>query len=269
VSGPGAYLDWLRGHGVSFEAGGAVHDVDHDGPLVDGDEPVRAVELDGLVPFVEHRGDGCAADHATYSAARALVPLVEAGSRFWDVGCGTGVLSVAAGLAGARVVVASDVARPAVALAKRTAADANVRVQFLLGPGLDPYPADAPAPHLVAANLPHKPASADGALPLSQAGGPDGDAVHGAVAAQARARFPAGTRVVFFLHSLPHPRLLLAWAEGFRLTLLTWKRRYLQEGEYEALLPAFAARVRAGTSYWEEADGRRCLLGGVWLAERR
>lgn len=263
------YLEWLRGHGVVFEAGGCEREPDHDGPLVAGEGARRAIELPGLPPFVEHRGDGFAADHATLSTARALVPRVAPGSRFWDVGCGTGVLAVAAGLAGARVVLASDVAGEAVTHAKRTAAEANVRVQFLVGPGLDPYPADAVAPDLAVANLPHKPVPDGISIPVSQAGGPDGDAVHGVFARQARERFLPGTRVVFFLHSLPHPRLLREWTNGFDLTLLSWKRRFLQAGEYADCLDVLERRVHDGCSFWRAGNGRRCFVAGVWEAVRR
>lgn len=264
------YLDWLAGHGVAFEVAGALaREEDHDTALVEGDEEMRPIELPGIPPFVEHRGpeDGIAADHATLSLARAILPRIEPGTRFWDIGCGTGVLAVAAGLKGASAIVATDVDERAIAIARRTAADANVSIRFSHGVLLEAVPARLDA-DLVAANLPHKPCPPGGDLPLSQRAGADGTEVHVAFATQAAARLTPGATVGFWLHSLPDPRLLRAYGE-FALTLVAWKRRFLQPDEYAGILPYFLDRARRGTSYVAEASGRRYLVGGVWLARRR
>jgi SAM-dependent methyltransferase len=264
------YLDWLKGHGVKFEvAADLVRDADHDGPLVEGDEEMRPVELPLIAPFVEHRDPeaGLAADHATFSLGRALLPRIEPGTRFWDIGCGTGVLAVAAGLKGASAIVATDVDERAIALARRTAADANVAIRFSHGVLLEAVPARLDA-DLVAANLPHKPCPPGGDLPLSQRACEDGADVHAAFAAQAAARLAPGATVGFWLHSLPDPRLFKAYA-AFDLTLVSWKRRFLQPGEYAQVLPWFLDRARKGSSYIAEESGRRFLVGGVWLARRR
>lgn len=264
------YLDWLRGTGVKFDvAKDLVRDEDHDGPLVEGDEELRPVELAGIAPFVEHRDPaaGLAADHATLSLARALLPRLDLGARFWDIGCGTGVLAVAAGLKGASALVATDVDERAITLARRTAADSNISVRFCHGALLDAVPQGLGA-DVVAANLPHKPCPPGSALPVGQRGGPDGSEPHATFAAQAAARLAPGALVCFWLHSLPDPRLLRAYA-AFDLTLASWKRRFLQPGEYADVLPHFLDRARKGTSYVAEAGGRRFLVGGVWLARRR
>ena len=264
------YLDWLRSHGVAFEvAKDLVRDEDHDGPLVEGDEEMRPIELPGIAPFVEHRdpAQGLAADHATISLARALLPRLDLGARFWDIGCGTGVLAVAAGLKGASAIVATDVDERAITLARRTAADANVNVRFSHGVLLEAVPARLEA-DFVAANLPHKPCPPSGGLPLSQRAGEDGAEIHAAFAAQAAARLKPGAVVGFWLHSLPDPRLLDAY-RAFDLTLASWKRRFLARGEYADVLPWFLDRAKRGTSYVAEAEGRLFLVGGSWLARRR
>ena len=46
-------------------------------------------------------------------------------------------------------------------------------------------------------------------------------------------------RVLFFLHSLPSPNLLRAYADAFDLTLLAWKRRYFLPDEYGPLMSVF------------------------------
>jgi len=267
------YLDWLTGHGVRFEvAPDLVREPDHDEPLVAGTEGMRPVELPDVPPFVEHRdpASGLAADHATFSLARAILPRARLplGARFWDIGCGTGVLAVAAGLAGASALVASDVDERALVLARRTAADANVSIRFCHGPLLEAVPERLTA-DIVAANLPHKPCPPGCSLPVGQSGGDDGAGPHAALAAQAAGRLEAGARVCFWLHSLPDPRLLRTYAAGYELSVLSWKRRFLQPGEYDDILPNLLDRARRGTSYIAEADGRRFLVGCVWVARLR
>jgi hypothetical protein len=267
------YLDWLAGHGIRFTVAEDLwQDEDHKGPLIADDGETRAIELPGLPPFVEHRdpGSGIAANHTTYFLARTLLGggHLSRGGRFWEIGCGTGVLAVMAGLAGARTIIATDIDERSLALARRTAADANVAVTFGRGSLLEPVPLQAAA-EVVIANLPHKPVVAPHVLPATQDGGADGDDVHRAFAAQAEARLAPGTRVFFFLHSLPHPRLLQRYGEPFELTLLAWKRRFLGADEYGALQDHFVERSRAGTSFLVDRDGERHLVAGVWSARRK
>jgi len=268
-----SYLEYLREHGVRFRAADDLWRLpDHDGPLVIGTEDFRPIELPGIPPFVEHRdvAHRLASDHASDAVARALLRggHIPQACRFWDVGCGTGVLATAAGLAGARVVLASDVDPRVIELAKRTASEGGVNVQFLRGSLLEPYPADARA-EVVIANLPHKPVPKAMGLVLAQDGGEDGAFVHTAFVDQAAPRFAPGTRVFFFLHSLPDARLLRRYAEDFDLTLLCWKRRYLQPGEYGALQDHFVERARRGDSFLVEEEDRRHMVAGVWRAVRR
>ena len=220
----GDYLRWLDGAGVAFEVADDVwRDEDHDGPRIEGDENFRAHEFEGLPPFVEHRDTerGHAADAATTMLARTLLrsALVPRGGRVWDIGCGTGVLAVTAALAGARVVVATDADEDALALARRTASEANAIVQFFAGGGVDAIPQPGTA-DLVVANLPHEPVPPGASLPVATGGGEDGSAMHGACAEAAAKRLAPGASVCFPLHSLPAPRLLADYTRHFRLKLL-------------------------------------------------
>jgi len=265
------YLDWLAGHGVHpVPTEPPLRDPDHDRPLVRGTSPTRTIVLDGADPLVEHLDPaaGLSSDHATTSVARELLrrPHVRPDRPFWEPGCGTGVLSVLGARLGAGEVIAADLDGRAVALARKTAAAAGAAVMVRQGSLLDPFP-EGPSAALIVANLPHKPAGADGALPLSQGGGPEGDAVHAAFVGQAAARLGPGGSVLFFLHSLPHPRLLAAYGSaGFSLRLRSWKRRFLQEGEFAGRLPDFLRRAAEGRSWMGEENGRRYLLAGVWEA---
>ena len=267
-SEPAAYLDWLSGHGVVFEvAAGLERDPDHEGAPIVGDAPVAPIELPGIPPFVEHRDPaaGISSDHATLTLARALLPGIETGCRFWDIGCGTAVLAVAAGLKGARSVLGTDVDEAALLLARRTASEANIAVQFLCGSLLAGVPETRQA-DVVVANLPHKPVPVGQRLPVAQHGGPGGDAVHHIFAKQIAGRC---ARLFFYLHSLPHPRLLAKYTEAFDLLLVRWKRRFLEPGEFGELDEHFAVRARRGLSYLGEEDGRRFLVAGVWMAVSR
>ncbi len=269
----GDYLRWLDQHGVKFEVAPTLwQDEDQNGPRVSGSDPVVPIELEGLAPFVEHRDPerGLAADHATIMVARTLLRanLFPRAGRVWDIGCGTGVLAVTAGLAGARVVVATDVDPDALALARRTASESNVAVQFFEGAGIAAVPAPGQA-DLVIANLPHKPVPDDARLPIAQAGGEHGDSVHATCAREAGARLAAGASVCFFLHSLPTPRLLGGYAEQFRLRLLSWKRRFLWPGEYGPLDDHFLARAERGESFVVRSEkSEPFLVAGVWQAVR-
>jgi len=265
------YLDFLRRHGVDFDLAGEVHrDADHDGDPHADPREVRPLELEGLPGLEEERRPGSAlgADHATRSVILAMqrCALVRPGSTFVDMGCGTGVLALAAAQMGAGRVVASDVDPDAVELTRRNARRGGFEVEAHEGPLLEPVPADVRL-ELVAANLPHKPRRRAGELPLAQDGGEDGVELLGAFFEQFAERGRAGDRVVFFLHSLAHPRLLAALAGRFRLTLLAWKRRLLGPGEYGDLQGWFQERARRDLCFIAESDGRRHLVACVWLAE--
>jgi len=264
------YLDWLASHGVAFAvAPDLVRDPDHDGPLVVGAEPERRWSWPGLPPVVEHRDPaaGLAADHATDAVARLLARRRVVGDA-WDIGVGTGVLAVVAALAGARSVLATDVDEPVLALARRTVAASGRTIDLRAGSLLAAVPADARA-DLVIANLPHKPVPDGWPLRIAQAGGEQGDAVHGAFVDQAAPRLAPGAVVTMFLHSLPTPRLLRRYVAHFDLTLHSWKRRYFQHGEYGRLQDLFLARSERGESLVLREGDRAFLVAGVWRAVRR
>lgn len=72
--------------------------------------------------------------HATTALCLELLSGLDvAGARVLDVGCGTGVLAIAAGLAGAAEVTALDVDPDAVAVTRRNAADNGVAVTAAVG----------------------------------------------------------------------------------------------------------------------------------------
>jgi len=266
----GEFLDYLRGHAVEFGIADGLHRCeDHDGPLSIGAGGRHEFRLSGHEPVIEYRDpqSALAADHASQGVALAMLRnrCVQPGDRFFDIGCGTGVLAVVGARMGAIELVLTDVVPEALLLARRTLEEAGVEAEYYPGSLLSGIPEGRQA-DVIAANLPHKPVPDGIYLTSSQNGGPEGDSIHGAFIPQALQHLAPGGRVYFFMHSLPHPRLLRLYQQHFRLRLLAWRRRFLQPGEYGELQEMFVERSRAGTSFVGEAHGRRYLVAGVWEA---
>lgn len=144
----------------------------------------------------------------TFLLARVVAAEVRPGDRFLEVGCGTGLVSLAAARAGADVTCA-DVNPRAVDLAQHNARENRLRLEAVHADLLEGLagPFDA-----VAFNPPYLPTADDehveGPLDLAFDGGPDGNRVVLRFADQlARLRPPP--RVVWVVHSsLSDPRPL-------------------------------------------------------------
>ena len=267
------FLAHLRAHGVRFDVAAPLRrDPDAHGHPHASRHGDGTVHVPGLPPIAERRRGRVGSDHATWSVAVAIAagPLVRPGDTVWEIGTGSGVLAVAAHHLGARRIVATDVDAGALEIAAGNLRAAGARAALHAGSLLDAIPADEPPPAVVIANLPHKPRREGDVLPLAEDGGPEGYTLLAAFARQAGRRLPRGARLVFFQHSLPHPRNLALLAEAFDLRLLSWKRRLLAPGEYGALQEWFVERSRAGTSYVAGREPEdRYLIACVWLASRR
>lgn len=270
-----AWLAWLGAAGVRMTVSERlVRDADARGPGAAGDDRMGPFEAGARGPFVEHRDPaaGRRADHATASVVAALEAL-EPGVRdqvVWDVGCGTGVLAAAAVRCGAAHVVGTDIDAQVLPLARATVAAAGGTLATYAGPDVRGVPAHEATPDLILANLPHKPADCGPWVPVSQAGGPDGCTAHEALVEHALRRLAPDGRIVFFLHSLPSPRLLRTYAERCTLELVRWKLRWIGRGEYGPAAEGFRQRARAGTSLLVRGSGgREGFVAGVWVARRR
>ncbi|MCB9833977.1 MAG: methyltransferase domain-containing protein [Planctomycetes bacterium] len=266
------YLAHLSAAGLAFDlAPDLARDPDHAGDLIrPGPRPRR---IEGLAPraILEHDDQtlGLGSDHATMSVARVLAGLGPslAGQRVLELGCGTGLLAIQAALFGARVL-GTDVDDRVLDLARRNAVANEVTIDWRLGFLCEPLRADERF-DLVIANLPHKPARDASLLPLSQHGGPEGDELFARAERELRPRLGAGARWLFFLHSLPNPRLLLRLAERHDLVLRSWKLRHLGRGEYGALLDSFRRRHQEGLSFLHRDGDHEALVACVWEARRR
>jgi len=156
------------------------------------------VEWDGLF-YTTHR-DVYEPSDDTFLLARVVAAEVRPGERFLEVGCGTGLVSLAAARAGA-VVTCADVNPVAVETARHNARENRLTVAAVeadLLAGL-PGPFDA-----VAFNPPYLPTADDehveGPLDWAFDGGPDGNRVVLRFADQLAGLRPP-PRVVWVVHS--------------------------------------------------------------------
>jgi 16S rRNA G1207 methylase RsmC len=172
------------------------------------------------------------ADHATSFFLRVLE--IRPGDRVAEPGCGTGVLSVYAALAGAAAVTGTDILPEALAFARENARlNGQAQVTFVEGHLLDPVPGPLDC---VAALLPHKPAPR--AFHTRFYGGADGTDLLLAVIAQARDKLVRGGRLALYANSIAHPkRVTREFSRGFSVRLLGEKKRYFTAEEFDGLTP--------------------------------
>ncbi|MDP2645067.1 MAG: 50S ribosomal protein L11 methyltransferase [Desulfobacterales bacterium] len=244
---------------------------DQRSPLIpDGPNP-RTHALPGgrkISEFLD-RLAGIGADHATLSVAAELEELGDAlrGKTVVDVGCGTGILATLAALLGA-VSIGTDIDQRAVALAEKTAAANRASLKVVHGSLCAPLANDLSV-DLFIANLPHKPCRPRDTLPVSQAGGPQGDAVFDSALAEFVRRQTPGGQLLFFMHSLPHPRVLKNISRFYSLQMRSWKLRWKAPRESEDLWAYFRKRHEKGISYLYSDTGHDAMVAGVWLCTRK
>ncbi len=205
-------------------------------------------------------------DHATTAMAEVMLEPARtlAGARWLEVGCGTGVLSILAARRGARVT-ATDLDADALALAADNARENRVDLDLRQGSLLEPLEPRERFRWIVA-NLPQKPAPKADLLPLANWGGPEGDALlEGLFENAARHLEPQG-EVLFFVHSLPHPRFLARLQKRFALRPLCWYLRWTTPGEFGPLGEVFRERARKGVSHLHREGDDVALVCCIWSA---
>ena len=144
---------------------------------------------------------------------------------------------------------------------------ARVAMDLRLGSLCEPLGADPV--DLFLANLPHKPSVGADRLPLAQDGGPEGDRLFSAALPAMARHQQRGGRLLFSLHSLPHPRLLRCAQRFYTLDLVRWKLRWLGSASYGGLRPGFRERHAVGTSFLVMAEEGEAFITGVWVCRRR
>lgn len=210
-------------------------------------------------------------------ASRDIAFLLEterhrlAGRKILELGCGTGILAIIAARLGG-IVSACDIDSSAIELSLRNTRQAGLNIDLRLGdlgkPFMDMADRGAYFDWIIA-NLPHKPGVVGSGLPLSQAGGEDGVAVWERALKDILALTRKGSRLAFFMHSLPNPILIATISEHFDLRLSTWKLRYFKNGEYAELRESFRQRHSRGLSFLFRNETGEGVVGCTWLGIRR
>jgi len=210
--------------------------------------------------LVEQGPAALLADHATTFVLEHL--MVRPGDRVAEPGCGTGVLSLYAALAGASSVVGTDIDPDALAAARRNATlNGITNVSFVHGSLLEPVGTGL---DLVVALLPHKPAP----RPVSHRyyGGRDGTDLLLAAIRQSADRLISGGRLVLYLNSIANPqRVDHEFARNFDVSLCAEKRRYFTPEEFDVLTPGMFAHLEAQKACGE-ADFRHDEQGLYFMA---
>ncbi len=230
-------------------------------------DPIRQVlEFGPGLQISEDTAGGVHSDHATHAMARVLVDRASelSGARLLEIGCGTGVLSVLAARLGARVT-ATDLDEHALTLAANNARANQVTLDLRCGSLLDPLDSQERFPWIVA-NLPQKPAPAEGLLPLANWGGPEGDELFQGLFDAVGSHLEEDGRVLFFMHSLPHPRFLTRLQQEFDLFPLRWYLRWIERGEFGPLGDIFKERSREGISHLHVEGDEAALVCCIWMA---
>jgi release factor glutamine methyltransferase len=164
------------------------------------------MQWDGL--FIATHRDVYEPSDDTFLLARVVANHVGPGTRFLEVGCGTGLVSLVAARAGAQVTC-TDANAYAVRLARENAKQNGLRMDAieadLLRGLVGPY-------DVVAFNPPYLPTGpddkVDGPLNLAFDGGPDGNAVALRFATQLGALRPLPATVLVVHSSLSDPEPL-------------------------------------------------------------
>ena len=233
----------------------------------DGSPGTRAI---GGVPLREETDHvaGIFADHATFSVGSCLPDVLgrlDDGERVLELGCGTGLLALLAARSGCSVV-ATDVDDAAIELTLRNAEANGVTVDARTGSLLDPI-RDEESFDLIIANLPHKPDSIGRGL--WERGGDEGDTLFQSVADRLDDVLAANGSLLFFLHSLPHPRLLTSLGAQLDLRLCSWKLRVLEDGEFSDRRDILLQRHEEGRSYVHQDGDEIGMVACVWHGTRR
>ena len=266
-----SYLDYLRQYQVAFTlAGQCRREPDHNGPLLSATLNPKIHNLPDGQTIVEYFSfaNNLGSDHATLSTARTLIYFSDKikNQAILEMGCGTGILSIIAAKAGARVT-STDIDLTTLALTKKNALANGVNLDIRHGSLCEPLMKDERFDWCIC-NLPQKPGAIEDGLPASQSGGPEGDmlmskAVSGLINHQIK-----GDRLLFFSHSLMHPRLLNQLAKFYQIELWSWKLRWFMEDEYGPLHKTFRERHHLKTSFIWTENGREAIIGCVWIGTR-
>jgi SAM-dependent methyltransferase len=246
------YQEWLQKEwSLSISLMGAHQDLTHD-PQRKSIPPSHKVGLEEAIKMGEIQ-----ADHSTVSFIEAMRKnrKLFSGKSSWEIGCGTGLASIEAGVLGASRVCASDIDEEAIQLVIKNGKAHNLKMETSCSDLFSGVPWKGPFDNLLSI-LPQKPCRAGG-LPLANDGGPDGTKFLLPVIDQARNWLSPSGKLFLFLHSLAHPRAILQLYDQYEVDILSIKNRIFALDEYPGISKEWIHRKVEKTSYFEPCpDGR-------------
>jgi SAM-dependent methyltransferase len=215
----------------------------------------RVVVPSPLGDIIEYGTPELLSDHATrFMMEHMAVPR---SARVAEVGCGTGVLSIYAALAGADRVTGTDIDNTALTAARLNGhVNGTPQVQFVKGSLLDPVsgPLD-----MVLALLPHKPAPQH--FNHRYYGGEDGTDLLLPAITQAAERLTKDGVLLLYLNSIAHEaRVMGLLARFFCVSLIAEKKRYFTCEEFDGLVPGMfehleGLKTKGVSSFSEDEEG--------------
>lgn len=205
--------------------------------------------------IVEWGPEAILSDHATrFMIDHMAVPP---GARVAEAGCGTGVLSIYAALAGASQVTGTDIDDEALEAARLNGRiNGAEHIRFLKGSLLDPVPGPL---DLVLALLPHKPAPRS--FNRRYYGGEEGIDLLLPAVSQAAERLVQGGVLYLYLNSIANEaRVMDHFTRFFHVSLVAEKRRPFTGEEFDGLVPGMmehlrGLKARGLSAFWEDEKG--------------
>ncbi len=195
--------------------------------------------------------------HPPGESSRRLADLVAAtpGASLLDLGCGTGIVAIAAAGHGAREVWATDIDARACEAARRNAGRNGVRVRVAQGDLFEPVAGRRF--EVIVTNPPQTPAPGEARGP--KFGGEDGLRYFEPILERAPAHLAPGGRLVTMIVSLADTkRFVELLSRAFESSLLGEQERAFTRQEYDAYWPGLfdflRERRRRGLAEFEE-DG--------------
>lgn len=206
-----------------------------------------------LGDIIEYGTPEILSDHATRFMMEHMT--VRRSTRVAEVGCGTGVLSIYAALAGADRVTGTDIDDTALTAARLNShVNGTPQVRFTKGSLLDSVsgPLD-----MVLALLPHKPAPQS--FSHRYYGGEDGTDLLLPAITQAAERLTTDGVLLLYLNSIAHEAKVMGLMDRFfSVSLAAEKKRYFTREEFDGLVPGMFEHLEnlktRGMSYFSE-DG--------------
>lgn len=208
---------------------------------------------------------------STITSLLAEAMNIEPGSVVFDVGCGSGILSIIAAKLGAKKVVAVDAADRTVEIATHNAETHGVAdiVEVKQGDLFEPIDVDARADVVIGdvSGIPDEIASASGWFPSGLAGGPTGAEVPMRMLDQARERLKKGGRLLLPTGTLQDEDSILKRARSMFGSIKQVSERNIPLPSDLAEDPALLGMVKKKIVALKQRGSRFLWTARVWEIE--